>query len=218
MSAPARFLAIHGMKRRWAEATVEEGLIRDSAAWFVFPSHVDDVDVERTLAAAIFLALAPATRARLSAESEPGAYGNFFASAEELLPAVLFFADQPTGWEEWHRYVWTGAPQPGTTFPYTKVARAARRVRFRAGATHVAHVDRAMLARAESIADRVCTGLPCPTELTRVASDARPPAAAEWLDDKLARVCAGIAGDLRVETMPAVARLLGHDIATAHRQ
>lgn len=211
-----RLLAMHGMKRRWIDATLREGLIRDSAAWFVLPPVADDIEFDRTLAAATFLALAPAVRSRLAALTNPGSYAEFFATAEELMPAVLLFAYEPTGREEWHRYVWTGPPQPGVTFPYTKVARAARRVGFTDGRLRVVEVVPALLAEAEMIADETPAPVGGPTELTKLRADQPEPAICpEAADGKLTRVCAAIAAGLRVRAAPHIRRMVGHDPADA---
>jgi hypothetical protein len=212
-------LAVHGMKRRWAAATVRDGLTRESAAWFVQPAGADDAGLERTLAAAAFLALAPATRTRLAAATGAGAYREFFARAGDLLPALLLFSDEPTGQETWHRYLWPGPPGPGSTYPYTKVARAGRQVGFAGRRVHVVTVDPPMLAHAETMAEAGLAGRGCGpagpgTELTRLAGDALEPAIPPGAGSgKLHRVCAGLAGGIAAGLRPHVAWIRGHGLA-----
>ncbi|MEO3788994.1 hypothetical protein ABGB14_02210 [Nonomuraea sp. B10E15] len=200
--------AIHGMKRRWAAATVERGLVRDSAAWFVLPEQADRAELERTFAAAVFLALAPATRATLAAMTGPGAYSSFFASAAELMPALLFFWDEPTGREKWHRYLWPGPPAPGLTCPYTKVARAARSIPCHRefSLLEPAH---AAVQRAESSVDAHPSSATPPAHLPRFAANTPFHRGAPIANgDKLTRFCARLATDLFVtagERIDAVA-------------
>jgi hypothetical protein len=196
-------LAVHGMKRRWAEATIRDGLVRDSAAWFVLPAGTADIRFERTLAAALFLALAPTTRARLAAMTDPGAYDEFFGEVEGLMPALLLFSDEPTGLEEWHRYVWPGPPGPGTTGAYTKVARARRQVGFTGRRVQVVEVDRVMMMQTEVVADKARFPPGAITELARVVADAPEPAfPAADSGDKLRQVCASLAAGLATRLCP----------------
>jgi hypothetical protein len=197
------------MKRRWAAATAEQGLVRESAAWFVSPPCPDRVALERTLAATVYLALSPGTRERLAAMTRPGAYAEFFSAAAELLPAVLLFVDEPTGREQWHRYAWHGAPGTGSTFPYTKVARASRRVDLRHRDHHVVEVDMAMAERAEAVADATSMSATGPIHLTRIPANAlepAPPSSAPC--QKLTCFCAGLAVDLRAATSGRISRML----------
>jgi hypothetical protein len=124
-------LGLHGVKRRWVEQTAADGLRRDDAAWFLTPLRPGDPELDATVAAAVYLALAPATRARLVAKAIPGRYGRLFDREPELLPDLIFFWDRPTGRETLHRYVWQHPPVPSPTVPYTKVARAGRTVTLR---------------------------------------------------------------------------------------
>jgi hypothetical protein len=209
-----RFLAIHGMKRRRTAVTIEQGLVRDSAAWFVLARRpgvaaIDNAELDRTLAAATYLALGPATRERLAGLTRPGSYADYLGSAEGLVPAVLLFVDEPTGRETWHRYAWTGPPSPGTTGPYTKVARAGRRVLLRDRATHVVALDGDMLATAEAVAERAePVGRPL-LELPRIPEEATAPAVpAGGSGDKLTRFCAALAAQLRPEAAAHARRLL----------
>ncbi|MEO3802547.1 hypothetical protein [Nonomuraea sp. B1E8] len=190
--------AIHGMKQRWAAATVERGLVRDSAAWFVLPEQADRGELERTFAAAVFLALAPATRSALAAMTGRGAYSSFFASAAELMPALLCFWDEPTGREEWHRYLWPGPPAPGLTCPYTKVARAARSIPchrefFLLEPAHAA------VQRAESSVDARPSSTTPPAHLRRFTANTPFHTGSPVANsDKLTRFCARLAADLLV--------------------
>lgn len=193
-------LAIHGLKRRHVAATTVQGLIRSSSAWFVCPREVSRAEYERTIAAATYLALAPATRGRLAEMTRPGTYTAYFESDRELMPAILFFADQVSGREEWHRYIWTGMPSTGVTAPYTKVARAARFVSLRGRATYIAEADIGMVARAEALADGAGPfggGRPS-GELTRIPADS-PMAIApsSGPGGKVMHFCAALAAHLR---------------------
>jgi hypothetical protein len=124
-------LGLHGVKRRWVETTVAHGLWRDSAAWFLTPPGSGHPELDATVAAAVYLALGPATRARLVAHTVPGRYTDIFEREPGLLPDLIFFEDRPTGRETLHRYVWRHPAAPSLTAPYTKVARAGRDVTLR---------------------------------------------------------------------------------------
>jgi hypothetical protein len=206
-----RLLAIHGMKRGWVGATVADGLIRDSAAWFIRPEGSDDTELVRSLAAVVFLALAPATRTLLAGLTGPSEYAAFFAANERMLPAVVLFADEPTGYERWHRYVWPGPPKAGMTFPYTKVARAGRQVRFTDRSTCVVKVRQDLVVSAEAAADELPTSRIGVTELTRLDADDQEPVIRAGAD-KLSRVCAALAAVLRRQAAPYIESFTGDDL------
>jgi hypothetical protein len=146
-------LGLHGVKRRWVEQTVASGLRRDSAAWFLIPPGLTGAELDATFAAAVYLALAPATRARLIADPVPGHYGEVFEREPELLPDLIFFGDRPTGRETLHRYQWQQPPAPVPTVPYTKVARAGREVTLHDTSTWVYRGDARQIAAIEQQVD-----------------------------------------------------------------
>ncbi|TDD11646.1 hypothetical protein E1294_44840 [Nonomuraea diastatica] len=198
------------MKQRWSAATVECGLVRDSAAWFVLPAQADRAELERTFAAAVFLALAPATRTTLATMTRQGAYSSFFASAAELMPALLFFWDEPTGREEWHRYLWPGPPAPGLTCPYTKVVRAGRGVPPGQGFSLLETAHTAV-QRAESGVDADPSDTTAPAHLRRFAANASFHAGSSVANgDKLTRFCARLAADLYVTAWARIDAAAGH--------
>jgi hypothetical protein len=145
---------LHGVKRRWVERTVADGLRHDSAAWFLTPLRPGDPGLDATVAAAVYLALAPATRARLVADPGRGRYGEIFEREPGLLPDLVFFRDRPTGREALHRYVWLRSPAPSPTAPYTKVARAGREVSLRDADMWIHRGDARQLAAIEQQVDR----------------------------------------------------------------
>jgi hypothetical protein len=143
---------VHGMKRRWADSTVRRGLDRPSAAWFLLPHTCHGL--RATLASTVYLALGPAVCDALCEEPCDGRYTAFFRASPELLPAVLVFADAPTGSETLHRYLWLGGRQSSLTAPYTKVERAGRTISLVGAASEVPRVDLAAAAEAERAVER----------------------------------------------------------------
>jgi hypothetical protein len=142
-------LGLHATKRLWVESTVLGGLARPSAAWFMTGAdgHLPDL---ATFAAAVYLALGRSGRAALREAGAGGTYSEVFRRCPYLLPTLIVFADEPTGAEIRHRYVWLGGPGPAAlTDPYTKVERAGRQVGPGLPIVGIMEFDQDMVARAE---------------------------------------------------------------------
>lgn len=182
-------LGLHGLKQRWLDDTVCNGLRRGSAAWFAVGECTPGEDRHTTLAACVYHALGLSVAADMASRTAPGGYLALFESRPDQLPVILAFSDEPTGREAWRRYRWAGAPSPSLTAPYTKVERAGRTAgpwsRPRLFAP-----DLAELARIERELDLY----PFTNGGARLvyAEDDDAPAAA--VDTKLARFCGMVAG------------------------
>lgn len=186
----AAVLGLHGVKQRWIDDTVRNGLRRGSAAWFAVAECSPDEDRHATLATCVYHALGLSVVGDLISRTAPGGYLALFESRPDQLPAILAFCDEPTGREAWRRYRWVGPPSPALTVPYTKVERAGRMAgpwdRPRLFAPGLAE-----LARVERELDRhpLANG---GARLVYAENDDAPAAAA---NTKLARFC-GMVADL----------------------
>ena len=105
---------------------MHDGLCRSSAAWFALAAGTTVAQRRATLGACVFHALGLTVAADLAARTAPDGYRTFFEDHPDQRPAILAFADEPTGREVWRRYFWAGPAAPGPTAPYTKVERAGR--------------------------------------------------------------------------------------------
>jgi hypothetical protein len=146
-------VALHGMKQRWRDITMRDGLTRPSAAWFLLDPSTNGEELLTTLAVTVYLALGVTTCELLSTAREPGAYTRFFAANSGLLPTIIRFLDQPDGNEPLDRYLWLGPPTRAVTAPYTKTSRAGRTV-TRWVEPVLAEVDLSTVAALEGHLDR----------------------------------------------------------------
>jgi hypothetical protein len=153
----ATVLGLHGTRRRWVEATVRDGLIRPSAAWFMIGPGCQ-LPALATFAAAIYLGFGHSGQEALRSANR---YADALRRQPELLPVLLVFADAPTGAEIRDRYVWLGSPGARRlTEPYTNVARAGR---FVGPALPVTGVMRFGLTDIAEVEDSVDLALPDPS-------------------------------------------------------